>query len=150
MPDPALANPLTLDQTQLLEACRSVGLRTYQPSIRSSDLHTRYADPFRWFLTRVLGLGDPLQYSPALSRGSWLHKRFELFPEPDISAMRAYGDALTDHIQALTRLSNEHSIGPTHHHNAVEQARQDHAMALAWYEVAMNHPCLNNNTRSRS
>lgn len=51
------------------------GLTPIVPPIRSSDLYS-ISDPLAYFLSRRLGLQNPLSYSKALVQGSWFHTCF--------------------------------------------------------------------------
>lgn len=57
------------------------GLKARIPTIRSSDFQRAMSDPFGYYLTRRLGLADPLRFSEALSEGSWFHSMFERVPD---------------------------------------------------------------------
>ena len=58
------------------------------PAIRSSDYESILSSPFQYYLSRRRGLVSALGWSAALSRGSWFHRRLELFQEPSIVAQQ--------------------------------------------------------------
>lgn len=77
-PEPPTPMPPSDDGRSAMEYLAQYGLVPHIPTIRSSDFHTGLSDPFRYYLTRRLGLIPRLSWSKALSRGSWAHKAFQL------------------------------------------------------------------------
>lgn len=53
------------------------GLPSVIPHIRSSDYGLCLEDPFRYYLTRRLGLSPAFKYTEALAMGTWVHRRLE-------------------------------------------------------------------------
>jgi hypothetical protein len=49
------------------------GVEARKPPIRSSDYGMCLRDPFRYYLSRRLGLIPPLEWSAALNQGTWFH-----------------------------------------------------------------------------
>ena len=61
---------------------RHHGITDQPPTLRSSDYESCLSDPFRYYLTRRLGIYPALSWSKALNRGSWFHVMLALIDNP--------------------------------------------------------------------
>jgi len=108
------------------------------PSIRSSDYEGVLHCPFQYYLGRRLGLVPVLRWSKALSRGSWFHKRLELYRDNSTMALEIMNAMLDDRIDELEEICNRIGIKGESKDNIKERERRDFWCALGWYETAMN------------
>jgi hypothetical protein len=75
--------PLPVDRgTSVSHWLASHGLVATQPNIRSSDFGLIRQCPFLYYLIRRLSLVPAISTSPALSQGTWFHKRASLTGSP--------------------------------------------------------------------
>ena len=114
------------------------GIAGTTPSIRSSDYEGILHCPFQYYLSRRLGLSPALRWSKALSRGSWFHRRLELYRDtPEVIA--SYTDKmLTDRLEELEEICKTVGIKGESKDKILERETKDFQCAMAWYEVAMN------------
>lgn len=116
------------------------GYPGYTPTIRSSDYKVCLSDPFRYYLTRRLGLTQPLSWSNALSRGSWFHKAFELDTFREAPSQTKYAEALADRIEELTVICGDLGIINEGRADILARERHDADTAWAWYMAARQVP----------
>lgn len=111
------------------------------PPTASSDYGLGLTDPFLYYLTRRLGLCRALSWSKALTRGSWLHKAFELDdftnPNPMQKEMEElYFEALEERLAELTTTCGAHGIVGEGRRRILDAEKQDAKTALSWYRTA--------------
>jgi len=111
------------------------------PSIRSSDYECVLGDPFRYYLTRRLGLVSTLSSSTALSRGSWFHKAAEYDTlygplTPSHPLMVSFDACLNARLQELTESCATLGIVGDARRTIVATEKEDAETALAWYCAA--------------
>ena len=100
------------------------------------------ACPFQFFLSRRLGLSNPLYYSKALSRGSWAHTIFELLDHYHNPS--TFSELLEKRVQSrylelnATRLA--YSISTDTFSSFMEQDRRDRLCAEAWLRCLLDFP----------
>lgn len=113
------------------------GLIPQFPTIRSSDYDIALTDPFRYYLTRRLGLAPLLSWSAALSRGTWTHEAFRLDPfgdgAPDVEA---YAQVLTDRIDELRVIAGHLGITGDGLDKILDRERKDADTSWGWYMAA--------------
>lgn len=112
----------------------SRGIIPISPPIRSGDLQLCRTDPFRYLLTRRLGLVRALKYSEALTRGSWFHLCLESFfrtntVSNDIDFRRLLGVRLDE----LRQLCKVLSLPPTSTQVVLDAEIRDAEMARAYF-----------------
>lgn len=126
--------PLPSDESDSARVfLESHGLIPLQPLIRSSD-DSLLCDPFRYYLTRRLGLVSCFSYSVALNRGTWFHTCAQAHHESDPSSFLA--DALTNRISELKNACETLSVLPTAASAILARERRDHDTAYAWWTAA--------------
>ena len=116
----------------------SKGLVPIVPTIRSSDFESVCSCPFKYYLTRRLGLKDALRYSEAMSTGSWFHKRFEYFELPPEQAELMMDQTLEKRCDELRQICKAKGIPPDPTYNILEREERDRQMAWAWFK-ALRH-----------
>lgn len=113
------------------------GLVAVSPPIRSSDYALALTDPFRYYLTRRLGLIPALSWSKALSRGSWFHKCLEL---DDLSCeeplLRGFEESLRLREIELGASCALVGIQGESLRSVLSRESMDAQTARAWYEAS--------------
>jgi hypothetical protein len=105
------------------------GIKSRQPPTRSSDYGLYLRDPFRYYLSRRLGLIPPLDWSPALNRGTWFHHRLAFFDSDN--AEQDMRGVLLDRKAELEELARE---AGKDHHPLWEREEKDMLTAMAWWD----------------
>lgn len=122
---------------EYLESC---GLVAQSPPIRSSDYVLALTDPFRYYLTRRLGLVPAVSWSKALSRGSWFHKCLELddftSETPSLSVGLTFDQALQQREKELAASCASIGIQSESLRDLINRERADAQTARAWYEAS--------------
>ena len=111
------------------------GLVAKSPAIRSSDYESILSCPFQYYLSRRLGLVSALRWSAALSRGSWFHRRLELFQEPSIKAQQKMEDWFLERCEELKELCDNRGILGKSRSGIFDREEKDMLMASAWFEA---------------
>ena len=111
------------------------------PSIRSSDYECLLGDPFRYFLTRRLGIRPALSSSQALARGSWFHVAAEYddfhgLYSPSHPGVSRFYTLLDKRVEELTETCARLGIVGDARRTIVATEREDAETALAWYSAA--------------
>jgi len=114
------------------------GIVDTTPSIRSSDYEGVLHCPFQYYLSRRLGLAPALRWSKALSRGSWFHKRLELYRETPEVIKNATSVMLDDRLEELEEICQAIGIKGESKDKVLDREKKDFDCAMAWYEVSMN------------
>ena len=109
------------------------GLTAKVPSVRSSDYGLCLRDPFRYYLARRLGLVPPLEWSPALNRGTWFHHCLARYDLPDDELETELRGVLLDVKASLEELARE---AGKDHLPLWEREEKDMRTALAWWKAA--------------
>lgn len=117
------------------ELSTAIGLVDQEPAIRSSDLKPQ--DEFLYMLTRRFGLVPKIRYSAALNRGSWFHRRCELFHCPSAVAHTQLLPSLTARLEELEAFSVE--VG-CDYENLRAREQEDYDTAFSWYDAACQVP----------
>ncbi len=117
------------------DLAKLIGLEDQHPTIRSSDLKPQ--DEFLYMLTRRFGLVPKLQYSVALNRGSWFHRRCELFHCTRNQAHQALRPALLARCSELLDLAEQ---GGFDGQPLVNREEEDYDTAFSWYDAAAQVP----------
>lgn len=107
------------------------------PSIRSSDYEGVLHCPFQYYLSRRLGLSPALRWSKALSRGSWFHKRLELYREEGWVASQHMEAQLQDRLEELREICKARGIKGSSRDEILDREKKDFKCALGWYDAAM-------------
>jgi len=110
------------------------------PSIRSSDYEGVLHCPFQYYLSRRLGLTPALRWSKALSRGSWFHKRLELYKEEKTAASQIMEAQLQDRLGELTEICMSLGIKGSSRDTVLERERNDCRCAMGWFDACWNLP----------
>lgn len=105
------------------------------PAIRSSDYETVLSCPFQYYLSRRLGLVSALRWSPALSRGSWFHRRLELFQEPSVVAQQKMEEWFRERCEELKELCDVRGIIGKSRSRIFDREEKDMLMASAWFDA---------------
>jgi|TARA_Y100000310_G_scaffold97213_1_gene94896 hypothetical protein len=108
------------------------------PSIRSSDYEGVLHCPFQYYLSRRLGLSPVLRWSKALSRGSWFHRRLELYRETPSATAEYLAEMLSDRLDELKEICETIGIKGESKDRILDREKKDYSCAIAWYEIAMN------------
>ena len=108
------------------------------PSIRSSDYEGVLHCPFQYYLGRRLGLSPALRWSKALSRGSWFHRRLELYRDTPEVASIAMDKMLQDRLEELEEICKSIGIKGESKDKVLDRERKDFWCALGWYETSMH------------
>ena len=114
------------------------GIVDTTPSIRSSDYEGILHCPFQYYLSRRLGLSPALRWSKALSRGSWFHRRLELYRDTPEVVAKAANEMLEDRLEELEEICKSIGIKGESKDKVLDRERKDYSCAMAWYEVAMD------------
>jgi hypothetical protein len=108
------------------------------PSIRSSDYEGVLHCPFQYYLSRRLGLSPALRWSKALSRGSWFHKKLELYRDHPQVAKSYMDKMLNDRLEELEEICHSIGIKGESKDKVLDRERKDFMCASAWYDVSMD------------
>ncbi|HIJ11996.1 TPA: PD-(D/E)XK nuclease family protein [Candidatus Woesearchaeota archaeon] len=108
------------------------------PSIRSSDYEGVLHCPFQYYLSRRLNLSPALRWSKALSRGSWFHRRLELYKDTPKVASLAMEKMLQDRLEELEEICQSIGIKGESKDKVMEREKRDFWCALGWYETALH------------
>lgn len=111
------------------------GICPVVPTIRGSDFDQSLRDPFRYYLTRRLGLTDCLSYSEALSQGTWFHRRFFDWSLPEEMAKTRMRAAFDERVEELTTICRAHGIGEESMMNILDQEERDMKLADVWWQA---------------
>lgn len=121
------------------------GIVARKPPIRSSDFEMAISDPFRYYLTRRLGLAPALRVSDALSQGSWFHHLFFLWTEPQ-AELEAHMTHLRDARRAeLQEVCGQVGVTPEATQKLIDREERNAEMATAWFEALMTVKLPNRN-----
>lgn len=114
------------------------GLVPIEPPIRSSDYSLALHDPFRYYLTRRLGLTPFLSYSTALNRGTWFHTAAQASQTADPSSFMMA--ALDSRLSELKSVCASVGVLPSAALSFSQRERRDFETAHAWFEAASRVP----------
>lgn len=118
------------------------GLVARVPSIRSSDYSSALSDPFSYYLRRRLGLTQALQYSEALSRGSYFHVLFALYDRDD--RWQIFRRMCKTRLDEINKLCKDLRLSEDARVTSVQNEQIDQAFATAWYAAFTDLPCISN------
>jgi hypothetical protein len=119
------------------------GLVAQKPTIRGSDYEAILHCPFRYYLTRRLGLSSRLFYSEALARGSWFHERMRMgWTRPPEECWLDMLTLLERRIEELTINCRLCGITEDKRQEFIERAEKDMRMACAWFDAMLDVPIL--------
>lgn len=113
----------------------SIGLEDQHPSTRSGDLNV--TDELLYMLIRRLGLVPKLRYSAALNRGSWFHRRCELFHCTSNQAHSALMPDLHGRVAELETYAEEVGCDSA---KLTDRETEDYDTAFSWYDAAATVP----------
>lgn len=131
--------PLPTDnRTSAREYLEAHGLVPVTPPIRSSDYSLALSDPFRYYLTRRLGLTPFLSYSTALNRGSWFHTAAQASQTDDPSTFLLA--ALDARLSELKAVCESVGVLPSAALSFSQRERRDFETAHAWFDAASRVP----------
>jgi hypothetical protein len=121
------------------------------PTIRSSDFQKAMSDPFGYYLTRRLGLADPLRWSEALSQGSWFHSMFERVADFDSDPDNAeleWDSFVAHHRKTLKAACVEAGLGAEAVRKFLHNDELAQIKAGSCFAALMNYPVpgMNNQT----
>ena len=111
------------------------GLVARTPALRSSDFESILSCPFQYYLSRRLGIVSALRWSAALSRGSWFHRRLELFQKTKTEAFEQMLRWLAESQEKLEVLLNNRGVKASAKANIFDREEKDMLMALSWFEA---------------
>jgi hypothetical protein len=114
------------------------GLVALQPPIRSSDYSLCLSDPFRYYLTRRLGLSPFLSYSTALNRGTWFHTAAQASQTSDPSSFLM--NALDARLTELKAVCESVGVLPSAALSFAQRERRDFETSSAWFDAARSVP----------
>ena len=140
MPTPA-TDPIpfpTDDSDSARTFLEAHGLVAVEPPLRSSDFPAALEDPFRYYLTRRLGLAPFLSYSTALNRGSWFHTAAQASQTSDPSSFLLA--ALDSRLAELKSVCDSVGVLPSAALTFAQRERRDFETASAWFEAAFSTP----------
>ncbi len=121
------------DTTEFLA---SSGYPSVIPGIRSNDYEHSLADPLGYYLRRILGLSSFLDYSDALSHGSWFHTRAELIEKSDADAQWLMEVALSARETEIIADCKECNAGHDMQREFIERESNDRDTAWAWFDAS--------------
>jgi len=121
--------------TSIEEILESAGLHIETPYVRSSDYGLVLNDPFRYFLSRRIGLTRAAGWSEALSRGSWFAERMLYAHHPDPS--KPLAKKLAQRFDEIRAIASKFSWGPDRLKGYLETEQKNYACAMGWWEAAM-------------
>lgn len=114
----------------------SHGLTSITPVSHASDFPMAMEDPFRFYLTRRLGLAPALSYSTALNRGTWFHTAAQATYAHDDSPSNFISKALDLRLRELTATCDLFSISPQVRTEIIKREVHDQETAWAWFTAA--------------
>lgn len=121
----------------------SQGYIARTPSIRSSDYELLLHCPFQYYLSRRLGLIPKLQWSQALSHGSWFHTYMEYFYVEPAAREEMFNSTLDIRCQELEKICNQNGIIGDSRDNILGREKRTAQEARAWaqalYQVRMSN-----------
>jgi hypothetical protein len=129
-----MTEPTPIPQGYQLDAWHWLDEQGYparRPPVRSSDYGLCLRDPFRYYLSRRLGLIPPLEWSPALNRGTWFHHVLAHFDDED--ADTSLRGILLERKAELEELAKE---AGKDHLPLWEREAKDMTTARAWWDSA--------------
>ena len=113
------------------------GLAAQTPLIRSSDENLIATCPFKYFLTRRLGIVSAFPSSKAATRGIWFHRVFEHYDLPPAERRtRILALAEKEATDLRATIARFPDIGPEREMAMVESLRTAAREALAHFECA--------------
>lgn len=135
-----MPNPQSRDR-DALEFLEHHGIFARVPPIRARDIEALHA-PFRYYLTRRLGLLPAFAYSMILSRGSWFHVRFEQGYNSDDIAESGYRLRLKSRLTELREICKTVGVSQEKTALIVDREQTDAMTALAWHNASRlyRHP----------
>jgi len=113
------------------------GITARTQPIRSSDYGLITSCPFVYYLSRRLGLCDPLKWSQVLNRGTWFHKRLECLHAPLAVAHTYITNALTARKEELTAIYSQRGVMGNALDRLLAREEKDAYEALAWFDSAV-------------
>ncbi len=144
MPPPVQDIPLPTDRgssaTRYLENFSIIP--NQNPPLRSSMVGSALSDPFQFYLTSRLDLKPALQYSEALSRGTWFHTCMEAFYQDPATASLFFDRKLQERQAELTRIMAEVGIPPTGHQDILNRERHDALTSRSWFFASAALPII--------
>jgi len=105
--------------------------------IRSSDFGVISRSPFDYYLTRRLGLADPMKWTQVLNRGTWFHKRLECLPATTSTAKDYIDAALADRKKELAVVCSSRGVLGNAQDRVIAREEKDAYEALAWFDSAV-------------
>lgn len=112
------------------------GLVARIPNIRASDYDLSLSDPFRYYLTRRLGIRCTSSLPRALSIGQWLHSRFEYFGLPREEWTSALDLRLAERITQIEERCAASRVPSDVRRSLVEEERGNFVMATTMYAAS--------------
>tara|TARA_R100000655_G_C2997228_1_gene193832 strand:+ start:2435 stop:3652 length:1218 start_codon:yes stop_codon:yes gene_type:complete len=128
---------------EFLEYHGYVGKR---PAIRSSDYELSLSNPFQYYLSRRMGFIPCLQWSEALSHGSWFHTYLEFIDHDQAIIDEAYMDSLRLRKQELDKICDSRGIKGESKDKVLSREEKSAMEAKAWAEALWMVPMSNNLT----
>lgn len=113
------------------------GINARTQPIRSSDFGVISTSPFDYYLTRRLGLADPLKWSQVLNRGTWFHKRLECLPATTGTAQDFISVALEERKKELRTICGKRGVIGNALDRVLAREEKDAFEALAWFDSAV-------------
>lgn len=138
LPETPAPLPPADDGRAALDYLAAYGLIPHIPTIRASDFEMALSDPFRYYLTRRLGLAPRLSWTKALSRGSWVHHAFFLDKwEAGLSEDHRshYLKTLSDRLEEIRSVGPYAGLTPALISDRLTKEAKDADTAYAWYSV---------------
>lgn len=111
------------------------GLVAVRPHIRSSDWESGLRDPHTWYLRRRLGLIPKLEWSAALSRGSWFHEYLQHFSLPPETTRLLLQESLMARLDELSEIAKSMGVSREGLRHIHERCEHDFLIAGAWYQA---------------
>jgi len=115
----------------------SFGLVDRQPMIRSSDYRMTRSCPFTYYLCRRLGLVKALQYSEALSRGTWVHHFFSFITLSEDDRVANCYTLLNRRLDELKAQLKAMGTSNDKMHEILHREETDFLVTKAWFEAAL-------------
>ena len=110
------------------------------PSLRSSDYGLVRRCPFTYYLCRRLGLGKALQYSEALSRGTWVHHFFSYITLDEETRTSNCYVLLNNRLSELNAQCDAMNIRAEKKKDILLREETDFLVTKAWFEAALMAP----------
>lgn len=134
---------MSRSEKEYLEYHGYVGRR---PAIRSSDYELSLSNPFQYYLSRRMGLIPCLQWSEALSHGSWFHTYLEFIDHDQAIIDEAYLDSLRNRQDELSKICDSRGIKGESKDKVLSREEKSAMEAKAWAEALWMVPMYNNLT----